>query len=224
MKTKTLVISAVAVAAVLGGGWALAQSVGPPSGFGPPFMHGQGRDGMGPGMMKGMRHGMGPGMKGMDHGKGHGPGMMKGHMMKGMGPGMMKGMGPGMMHGQRGAAFADPAQLETLKGELGITAAQQTAWSKYATAVQDAAAAMKTARESVDPEAVSKMSPSDRFAFVTKMREQGQKQFGAVRSAADELLATLDATQKAKTAEVLPGLAFGPPMRGAFAGDQQHKH
>ena len=57
------------------------------------------------------------------------------------------------------------------------------------------------------------------------MREQGQKQFGAVKTAADELLATLDAAQKAKAIDILPGLAFGPgPMRGAFAGDQQHKH
>ena len=95
---ETLAIGAITVAAVLAGGWALAQSVGPPSGFGPPFMHGHGSDGMGPGMMKGMRHGMGPGM--------------------------MKGMGPGMLHGGPGSAFADPAQIETLKGELGITAAQ----------------------------------------------------------------------------------------------------
>jgi hypothetical protein len=167
MKTKTLVIGAVTVAAVLGGGWALAQSVGPPSGFGPPFMHGKGSEGMGPGMMKGMHHDMGSGMKGLgDHG-----------------PGMMRGMGPGMMHGRPGGAFADPAQLETLKGELGITAAQEPAWSKYAKTVQDAAAAMKTARESIDPSTVSGMSPADRFAFATKTREQGQKQFEAVRTA-----------------------------------------
>ena len=77
---------------------------------------------------------------------------------------------------------------------------------------------MKTTRESVDPEAVSKMSPADRYAFVSKMREQGQKRFGAVKTAADELLAILDATQKAKANDILPGLAFGPgPMRGAFA-------
>jgi hypothetical protein len=200
MKKKTLVIGAVTVTAVLAGGWALAQSVGPSSGFGPPFMHGQGHGGMGPGMMKGM------------HGKG----------MHGMGPGMMKGMGP-MMHGR--GAFADPAQIETLKGELGITAAQETAWSKYAKAVQDAAAAMKTTRETVDPSAVSRMAPADRFAFVTKMREQGQKQFEAVRTAANELLAVLDDTQKTKAGDILPGLALGPgPMRGPFAADQTHKH
>jgi LTXXQ motif family protein len=196
---KTLIVGAIAAITVLAGGWALAQSAGHgPMGFGPPFMRGQGPDGMGPGMMKGMRHGMGPGM--------------------------MQGMGPGMMHGRAGVGLADPAQLERLKTELEITPAQEQAWSKYAKAVQEAAAAMKTTRESVDPDAVSKMTPADRYAFVSKMREQGQKQFGAVETAADELLATLDATQKAKATEILPGLAFGPPMRGAFAGDEQHKH
>ena len=62
-----------------------------------------------------------------------------------------EGHGPGMLHGGPGSAFADPAQIETLKGELGITAAQEVAWNKYAKAVQDAAAAKRTARESVDP-------------------------------------------------------------------------
>lgn len=215
MKKKALMISAIAVATVLAGGWALAQSVGHgPMGFGPPFMRGQGPDGMGPGMMmKGMGHGPGM-MQGMDHGMG--PGMMKGH-------GMMKGMGPGMMHGRAGLGFSDPTQLETLKTELKITASQEQAWGKYAKAVQDAAATMKATRESVDPEAVSKMTPADRYAFVSKMREQGQERFASLKSAADELLATLDPIQKAKATEILPGLAFGPgPMRGAFAGEHKH--
>jgi hypothetical protein len=194
MKTKTLVVGALAAATVFAGGWAVAQSVAPDS-FGPPFMRGKGHDGMGPGMMKGMRHGM------------------------------MKGMGPGMMHGDSGQTSADPARIDALKAELAITAAQEPAWAKYADAVQDAAASMETARESVDPDVVSKMTPADRFAFVTKRREQRQTQFGAVKAAAEELLATLDATQKAKATDVLPGLALGPgQMRGAFAGDQQHRH
>lgn len=194
MKTKTLVVGALAAATVFAGGWAVAQSVAPDS-FGPPFMRGKGHDGMGPGMMKGMRHGM------------------------------MKGMGPGMMHGDSGQTSADPARIDALKAELAITAAQEPAWAKYADAVQDAAASMETARESVDPDVVSKMTPADRFAFVTKRREQRQTQFGAVKAAAEELLATLDATQKAKATDVLPGLAIGPgQMRGAFAGDQQHRH
>ncbi len=83
MKKKALVIGGIAVTAALAGGWALAQTVGHGRrASGPPFMHGQGADGMGPGMMKDMGHG-------------HGSlaWMMKGH-------GMMKGMGPGMMHGR----------------------------------------------------------------------------------------------------------------------------
>jgi hypothetical protein len=84
---------------------------------------------------------------------------------------------------------------------------------------------MKTAQDSVDPDVVSKMTPADRFAFVTKMREQGQTQFNAVKTAADELLATLDATQKAKATDILPGLAFGPgQMHGTFADNHQHRH
>jgi hypothetical protein len=153
-----------------------------------------------------------------------GSGMMK-RMHDGMGPGMMKGMGPGMMHGRPGAAFAEPPRMETLKSELGITAAQEAAWSNYAKAVQDAAAAMKTARESVEPGAVSRMTPAERFAFVSKMREQRQKQFEAVRTAASELLAVLDEAQKAKAGDLLPGLASGRgPMRGEFATDRQHRH
>ena len=207
MKKKALLISAIAVTTVLASGWALAQSTGHgPMGFGPPFMRGQGPDGMGPDMMKGMGHG--PGM--MGHG------MMKDH-------GMMKGMGPGMMQGRAGMGLADPAQLDTLKTELKITASQEQAWGKYAKAVQEAAARMKTTRESVDPETVRKMSPADRYAFVSKMREQAQERFGAVKAAAHELLATLDPTQKSKAVEILPGLAFGPgPMRGAFAGEHKH--
>ena len=43
-----------------------------------------------------------------------------------------------------------------MKTELGITPAQETAWTKYAKAVQDAATTMKTTREGVDPDALSK--------------------------------------------------------------------
>lgn len=206
MKKKVLVIGGITATAVLVGGWALAQTTG----------HGPG--GMGPGMM--MQH-MGPG--------GIGPGMMQ-HMGPMMGKGMMHkgggmggGMGPGMMHGGPGPAQFDPARIETLKTEIGITAAQGPAWAKYAKAVEDAATAMKTTREGVNPETVSKMSPQDRFAFVTKIREQAQKQFETVKTAADELLATLDDAQKAKARETLPGLAaFGPgAMHGAGMGPQR---
>lgn len=190
MKRKVLLFGGIAAASLLAGGWALAQATGP-GGFGPPFMRGMGHGGMGPGMM----------MQQMANASG-----------SGMGPGMMTG-------GTPGAIFADPAQIETLKKELGITATQEPAWTKYTKAIQDAATAMKTAREGVDPDAMSKLSSQDRFAFMTKIREQGQKQFETVKTAANELLATFDDTQKAKAQQTLPGLAFGPgPMHSAGMG------
>ena len=204
MKMKALVIGGIAVTTALAGGWALAQAVSPgPSGFGPRFT--DSKDGMGSGMMEHM-------------GKGMGHGMMKGH-------GMVKGTGPGMMHGMSGSGF-DPAQIAALKTELGITPAQEPVWSKYAKAVQDAAAAMKTAREGVDPKTNGKMNPADRFAFVTRMRERGEEQFEAVKLAATEFLATLDDSQKAKATDILPGLdGFGAAtMRGAHMGGPRHRH
>jgi len=201
MKKKALAIGGIAVTAVLVGGWALAQTVSPGAGgFGPPFMHRQGPQGMGHGMME--------------------------HMRKGMGHGMMgHGMGPGMMHSARGSGFVDDEDIAELKAELGITPAQEPAWSKYAKVLQDATAAMKTTRE-VDPQAVSKMSPADRFAFVSKMREQAEKQLEAVKTAANELLVTLDDTQKVAAADILPGLiSFGPAaMRGAGMVGPRHRH
>jgi hypothetical protein len=132
-------------------------------------------------------------------------------------------MGPGM-HGGPGFTQFDPARIDTLKTELGITTAQEPAWTKYAKAVQDAATTMNTTREGINPDAVSKMTPQDRFAFVSKIREQGQKQFETVTTAANELLATLDDGQKTKARDILPGLAsFGPGIRGAMAGPR-HAH
>jgi hypothetical protein len=194
MKKKVLLIGGIAVASLLAGGWALAQATGP-GGFGPPFMLGMGHGVMGPGMMPRM-HAMG----------------------SGMGPGMGAGMGPGMMSGTRAAIFADPAQIETLKKEIGITATQEPAWTKYTKALQDAASAMKAAREGINPDTLGKLSPQERFASVSKMREQGQKQFETVKTAANELLATLDDTQRAKVQTSLPGLAFGPGAMHAAGG------
>ena len=200
MKKKGLVIGGIAAVAVLTGGWALAQ----PAGFGP--------GGMGPGGMHGQ---MGPGM--------HGPMTMGMHGQ--MGPGMHGPMGSGAMQSGPGFAVLDPARLDALKTELGIKPAQEQAWTKYTKAVQDSAAAMKTAREGVNPEAVGKLGPQERFAIGTKMREQAQKQHDTVKTAANDLLTTLDDAQKTKAQQTLPGLVFGPgPMRGAFMGGAPFHH
>ena len=204
MKKKVLAIGGVAATVLLVGGWALAQTVDHrPGGFGPPFIRGEGPGGMGPGMLQHM-----------------GGGMMGPAMMQHMG----SGMGPGTIHGGSGVTQFDPAQIETLKSELGITAAQEPAWTKYAKALQDLASTMQSTREGVDPDVVSKMTPQERFAFVTKIREQAQKQFETAKTAVEELLATLDDAQKAKAQQTLPGLAFGPGTTHAGMGGPQLRH
>jgi hypothetical protein len=129
MKKRTLMIASITAAAVLAAGSVLAQS----SGVGdsaPPSVQGQGPRGTGPGMMQNMAHGMGPCM---------GP-----SMMQRMRSGMMQG---GMMRGGFGLTQIDPAQVSTLKTELGITPAQETAWTKYSNVLSDAATTMKSTRE-----------------------------------------------------------------------------
>jgi hypothetical protein len=207
MKKSFLLIGAAAAATLIAGGWAFAQSHGP--GFGPAFMWGQGHAGMGPGMMQHMGRGMGRGM-----GHGMGPGMSPAMMQQG-GAGFGAGMGAGMMHGDPGQMLADPAQLDRLKNELGITPAQEEAWKEYANAVKDAADKMTAMHESMGPGAVRDWSPADRFAFMTSTREELHTRFQTVQAAVNELLATLDDTQKAKAQERLAGLAFGPGMMNA---------
>jgi hypothetical protein len=192
-----LLIGGIAAATLLAGGWAAAQTDGHgPGGFGP--------GGFGPGAMQG-RHGqMGQAMGGMHGRMGQGMHGQRGPGMHGgMGPGMRGQAGPGT-HGGPGFTQFDPARIGTLKTELGITAAQEPAWTKYVKTVQDAATTMKTAREAI--------------------REQAQKQHESVQTAANELLSTLDDTQKAKAQQTLPGLAFGHGRRGAFMGGPQFRH
>jgi hypothetical protein len=212
MKKKVLAIGTLAAAVVLAGGFALAQSTGQGSGgFG---SRGDGR--MGHGM-----HGQVGGMHG---------GGMHGQMGQGMHGQMGQGMYDNMrgrmggMHGGQGARFADPAEIADLKEELGITAAQEAAWTTYTKVLQDTASTVKTTREGVDRDAVARMTPQERFAFVTRMREQAQARHETLAAAAKELLATLDEEQKEIAEDALPGLvAAGPGTRGARMGGH-HRH
>jgi hypothetical protein len=214
MSKKALLIGAAVAGLTFAGGFALAQ----PMGHGPGFQHG----GQGPGQMRG------EGPRGMGHGMG--PGMMR-HGGQGMG----QGMGPGGMHGGQGAAFADPARIETLKTELAITSQQEAAWTKYAKTVQDVATEMKTFRDNLDRNAIRNMTPEDRAKFMTDRQAQRQKNFETVQKAATELLAALDETQKTKAQGLLPGLRGpgfammqqgGPQGRGfgPGGGPRGHRH
>jgi hypothetical protein len=200
---KTLVIGGIAATAVLVAGWALAQSpgYGPGGfgpGFGPRFSQEGGPYGMGPGMMRDRGGGWGPGYR-QDEGRGWGPGM-----------GPMHRMGRGMMGGGPGS-FLDTERLDAMKRDLAVTPAQEAVWIKYSKAVQDAAAAAKETRSSVDTDAVAKMSRAERYDFFAKLHEQRWQQHQAVRTAARELFATLDEKEKDVAEDTLPGLGgFGP--------------
>lgn len=223
MSKKAWIIGGAAAAALLVGGFALAQS-GPHGrgGFGPSFGQGEGYsrgggDGMGHGWNNETRRGERSGM---------GPGMMGRGMHEGMERRMGQGMGPGMRGNfERGGprfGFADSAQLDALKRDLGITAAQEAAWTKYAKAVEDAETTRRNNRDNIDRDAVRKMTPEDRNAFRQSMQEQRRTQFDAIKTSADELIATLDDAQKQKARQSLPGLAFGygggPGGHGHMAG------
>lgn len=129
-----------------------------------------------------------------------GPHHMRGMMGMG-GPGMMMMGGHGMdgAHGPSGAAVDPSAHLDTLKTELAITTDQEAAWAAYTKAVTNTATAMQSAVEGA--------STTDRQAFFTKMQGQMQTSFDTVKVAGEQLLASLDETQKAKAEQILPGLA-----------------
>ena len=57
------------------------------------------------------------------------------------------------------------------------------------------------------------MSPDDLRKFRDGMIDQRRKEQDQVRSAADDLVKSLDEKQVAIAKEVLPGYAFGPGMR-----------
>ena len=180
----------------------------------------------GPGMGRGS--GMEHGERGMGRHGGFGHGGMHG-----MGRGYDRGYdtdrddrGPRQgMHGGRGRmSDADPAELDSVKKEIGVTAAQEQAWTKYAAAIKEAADARKARREGIDRDAMRKMSPEDHRKFRDSMWEQRRKEQDAVRTAVDELVKFFDEKQTAVAREILPGYAFGPGMRGAGMGMGRHRH
>jgi hypothetical protein len=129
----------------------------------------------------------------------------------GFGPGMM--MGYGMMGPRQG--FGDPtAHLASVKAELAITAEQSPAWDAYAKVVLDTATAMRASRQTINPDTIRAMSNQDRANFMAGQWDQRDKAQATVKAAAENLVASLDDTQKIKAPYVLPGLAqqAGMPM------------
>jgi hypothetical protein len=122
MKRSTKI--AVAIAASLGLGAAVAAALAHPGGTGPGMMHEMGPGGMGPGMMQGMGRG-------------------------GMGPGMMRGMGPGGMAG--GPMAAGVQHDEAFQADMGLVHDMLTNHEGIKRTVTNLPNGIRTVTESADP-------------------------------------------------------------------------
>ncbi len=130
--------------------------------------------------------------------------------------GMMRGPGPGMM-GRGGWGYADPASyLAALKADLGVTPAQEPAWNEYAETVKGVAAQMQGTHQTMY-EAMGSASWEERRDMMNRMFDARQQAFNTVHTAAEKLLASLDASQRSKAASRLPGLA-GPGRHMMMGG------
>ncbi len=125
------------------------------------------------------------------------------------GPGMMRGGGPGF-----GRGMNDPATyLAGLKTELGITPAQEPAWTEYADTVQGAAAQMQAMHSSVF-ESMQTATWQERQAMMNTMFAARDAAHQSVKAAADKLMTVLTPAQQAKARTSLPGLIGPGPGRG----------
>jgi hypothetical protein len=125
----------------------------------------------------------------------------------GPGGGQGRGGGPGF-----GRGLNDPATyLAGLKTELGITAAQEPAWSEYAEAVQGVAGQMQAMHASVF-DSMQTATWQERRDMMNTMFQSRDTAHGIVEDAAKKLLPSLTPTQATKAATTLPGLMA--PGRG----------
>lgn len=124
------------------------------------------------------------------YGPGYGPGWGGHHgMMGGPGGGYGPGAGRGMMGGYQGT-YA-PQQLDELKSTLGITPDQETAWNRYADAVEARADLMQTHRQQMFTN--GPVGPDQRLTF----HQQGLDQLQKVTTARRDLFNVLSPQQRA---------------------------
>lgn len=144
----------------------------------------------------------GPRGPGGGPGAGYGPG--------GGGPGRM---GHGMMNGSgmMGGGWDLAGYLDSLKAELAITPAQEPAWKAYAEVVDGVAQQMQGVHQTMY-EAMGTATWQERRDMMNTMFEAREHAFDTVQAAAQALLPTLDAAQKARAQTSLPGLARGRRM------------
>ena len=122
--------------------------------------------------------------------------------------GVMHGADAGMMRHHDWSHSDLASYLTALKADLGVTPAQEPAWSEYAETVKSVAAQMQGTHQTMY-EAMGSASWQERRDMMNRMFEARQQAFNTVHTAAEKLLASLDASQQKKATSWLPGLA-GP--------------
>ena len=173
---------AIGAVAALTLGLAAAAVHAHPYGYGPGMGMGQGQ-GYGPG--NGPGAGMGPGMGHM------GRGAMMGYGHMGNGP-MGRGMGP---QAQGNPAAAAEWRLSSLKSDLKITAAQESAWKAFADQAKQQAEAMQALMSTVQGSAQA--TAPERLELRNQVMKKRQEQMEKGTAAFKELYAVLSPEQKA---------------------------
>ena len=210
MKKKALVIGGIAVAPCsrADGPWR-RPSATDRAASGPGHECSHGPDGMGPGMMEHMGHGMGHGM--MGHG-----------MMKGMG----HGMGPGMMHGGPGSAFADAEDIDDAEDRArhharpgaGLEQVRQGRPRRRGRDEDDARGRRSAGRQQDEPSGSLCVRQQDARAGAEAIRGRQDGRQRASRHARRRA----EGQGRGHPAGSRP---FGPgAMRGAGMGGPQHRH
>ena len=174
-----------------GQGYGPGAGMGHGPGYGPRMGMGMG-NGQGAGMGQGMCMGNGPGA-GMGMGMGMGP-MGQGHMGRGMmgrGP-MGHGMGP---QGSGNPAAAAEWRLASLKSDLKITAAQESAWKAYADQSKQQAEAMQKLMS--DMHGSAQATAPERLELRNQAMKKRQEQIEKGSAAFKDLYAVLSPEQKA---------------------------
>lgn len=115
-----------------------------------------------------------------------------------------------------GVPMMDAASLAKAETEIGIRPDQKTEWTAYADAVADALETSDSMHQSMTPKSMSQLSPADRQALMTAMREQREASLQNVSEARARLFSVLNDTQRAK-AKALIGEP-GPRSMGGSGG------
>jgi len=127
------------------------------------------------------------------------------------------GRGPGL---GPGGAWNTASYLESLKSQLGITSAEEAAWTEYADTVRGVGEQLQGVHQ-IMFEAMDTASWQERRDMMNQMFQARQQGFEIVNEAAIKLLPAVSPTQRAEAQRLLPGLGYRRGRIGGPAGGRR---